>query len=270
MLKQITKGLNHLHILGIVHGDLQPSNILISQPSGDLGPSLKLADFGLSHAYGREYDPNHTERRFRPAFTEGWICLSDPIDEDGERELSSDIFPLGVLYAFVALKGVHPFGKDLEEAVENIKNRQPMPLNVREFDPTVTANDRSEAFLQLLAKMVSYDPSERPTTSQVLDHPFFTLQPIMTTVRQEQESAPTVEPVVHSLPSTASPSLLSREAPAKKVRLVLEEKRNQQTLVPQLSSASAVASCSSQARDEEFEANTMQRDETDPLMGGNR
>ena len=102
MLKQITKGLNHLHILGIVHGDLQPSNILISQPSGDLGPSLKLADFGLSHAYGREYDPNHTDRRFRPAFSEGWICLSDPIDEDGERELSSDIFPLGILYAFVA------------------------------------------------------------------------------------------------------------------------------------------------------------------------
>ena len=270
MLQQITKGLNHLHILGIVHGNLQPSNILISQPRGDLGPSLKLADFGLSHAYDSGNKTDRTEKRFRPAFTEGWICLSDPIDEDGERELSSDIFPLGVLYAFVALKGVHPFGKDLEEAVENIKNRQPMSLNVREFDPTVTANDRSEPFLQLLAKMVSYDPPERPTTSQVLDHPFFTGQPIITPVRQEQESAPTVEPVVHSLSSTAFPRLPSPDAPAQKVRLLLEEKRNQQTLVSQFSSAAAVASCSSQARNEELEANTIQRDAADSLMGDNR
>ena len=266
MLKQITKGLNHLHILGIVHGDLQPSNILISQSRGDLGPSLKLADFGLSHAYSREYDPNHTDRRFRPAFSEGWICLSDPIDEDGERELSSDIFPLGILYAFVALKGTHPFGKDLNEASENIKNRQPMPLNAREIDPNV----RSAAFLQLLVQMVSYDPSKRPTTPQVLDDPFFTGQPIMAPVRQQQETAPTVEPFLPSVHSAASPPFSNCDAPTQKVRLVLEEKRKQQTLVSQFSSAAAVASCSSQARDEEFEANTMQRDETDPLMGGNR
>ena len=266
MLQQITKGLNHLHILGIVHGDLQPSNILISQPKGDLGPSLKLADFGLSHAYDSGNKTDRTEKRFRPAFTEGWICLSDPIDEDSERELSSDIFPLGILYAFVALKGTHPFGKDLNEASENIKNRQPMLLNVREIDPNV----RSAAFLQLLVQMVSYDPSKRPSTPQVLDDPFFTLQPIMAPVRQQQETAPTVVPLLPSLPATASPRLPNGDATAQKVRIVVEEKRNQQTLVSQFSSAAAVASCSSQARNEELEANTIQRDAADSLMGGNR
>ena len=101
--------------------------------------------------------------------------MSDPVDGEGGKELSSDIFPLVLLYAFFALICVHPFGRDTEEASESIKNQQPMPLNVKQV--------RSVALLQLLIKMISYDPSKRPTTSQILDHPFFTQQPRMAPAR---------------------------------------------------------------------------------------
>ena len=47
VLRQIAKGVHHLHLLDIVHGDLKPSNILVSYSKGDLKPMMKLTDFGL-------------------------------------------------------------------------------------------------------------------------------------------------------------------------------------------------------------------------------
>jgi len=210
VLSQITTGLQYLHSLEIVHGNLKPSNILISIPKDHSSPKMKLADFGLSHAV-RNQDDTDYEDQFRPACSDGW----SPFDADGgKRNASFDTFSLGLLFAFAALKGVHPFGRDLKEAKEHIRNRDPMSLNVKEIDPNI----RSEQFLKLLAKMICYDPSQRPTSSQILAHPFFILQPIMAPARQQHlEDAPTLEPSA-TLPSTSEARQPNGEAQVKKVK----------------------------------------------------
>jgi serine/threonine protein kinase len=48
-LQQITCGVEHLHYIGIPHGDLKPSNILVSFATQASRPTMKLADFGLRH-----------------------------------------------------------------------------------------------------------------------------------------------------------------------------------------------------------------------------
>ena len=211
VLREITSGLQYLHSFKIAHGDLKPSNILISIPKDNSSPKMKLADFGLSHAVRNKDDTGYEENQFRPAFSKGWMCPFDAVGDDGKRELSFDVFPLGVLFAFAALKGVHPFGRDIDEAMENINNRQPLRLNViLRIDPSV----RSPPFLQLLAEMVSYDPSQRPTSLEIFNHPFFTQQPIMAPARKQHlENAP-VEP----LPSTSTARQPNGEAQAKKIK----------------------------------------------------
>ena len=68
VLRQIVRGVTHLHLLNIVHCDLKPKNILISLPKGYLQPMMKLADFGLRHVV------NNTEsdsKQFRLASSKG-------------------------------------------------------------------------------------------------------------------------------------------------------------------------------------------------------
>lgn len=59
LIKQICQGVDILHSQGIVHGDLKPSNILISPPKGNEKPTPKIIDFGISSSVSR----NHTDEQ---------------------------------------------------------------------------------------------------------------------------------------------------------------------------------------------------------------
>lgn len=179
-MRQIVKGVSHLHKLKIVHGDLKPTNILISVPKGDLCPAVKISDFGLFHTEsGRE------KELFFPAFTEGWMSPTDVLDENGERLPSFDIFSLGIIMGFTASKGVLPFGRDLRASISRIKKKKPMLLVLEQLDESV----RCASFMDLLVKMVDFDDSKRPTACEILDHEFFNRQPIIA-FQQTQNNVP--------------------------------------------------------------------------------
>ena len=52
--KEIVKGIEHLHNRKVVHGDIKPPNILVSND----GKSVKVCDFGLSRVKERESNPS--------------------------------------------------------------------------------------------------------------------------------------------------------------------------------------------------------------------
>ena len=173
ILHQITKGVRHLHLLKTVHGNLKPSNVLISYPSGDLEPMVKVADFGIRHAVR---DLNGITQ-FRLAFTEGWMC---PTDVQDPIASSFDIFPLGCLYAFTASNGIHAFGVDY---VSRISNKQPMTLALTQLDGSV----RSVSFLDLIGRMLNFEAKERPSVSDVLAHSIFNQPPLLIASSQQAE-----------------------------------------------------------------------------------
>ena len=54
-LLDIASGLDYLHAMGVVHGDLKTANVLLKGSAKDArGFVCKLADFGLSRVLGNE------------------------------------------------------------------------------------------------------------------------------------------------------------------------------------------------------------------------
>ena len=167
--RQIASGLEHLHSKGIVHRDLKPGNILISIPDGTVPALVKLADFGLSRK--RRDDQSQFSRTVgymgsSPVFlkwgTEGWV---GPEVYDGDRNYSFevDIFPLGCICGFILLKGTHPFGLD---CVNRLKKKLPMITTIDDF------KEEDKTAYPLMEKMLNFDPSRRPTVTQILQDDF--------------------------------------------------------------------------------------------------
>jgi serine/threonine-protein kinase len=104
---EVARGLEHIHSRAIVHGDLQPANILLSR-TGD----VKIGDFASAqHESNARLDapPARHELPFRGA------AYSSPEQILGECvDARSDLFALGVLlYEMTA--GVRPFDADTND-----------------------------------------------------------------------------------------------------------------------------------------------------------
>ena len=161
-LAQITAGLRHLHVLKIVHRDIKPQNILVSQPKNGQHRML-ISDFGLC----KKLDVDQTS--FLPtahgtiaAGTVGWRAPEilrgevkldeqpmDPNDRSSTGSTTSaqssssrggvqptrltksvDVFALGCLFYYTLASGLHPFGDRFEREVNILRGR--MCLDVLE------------------------------------------------------------------------------------------------------------------------------------------
>ena len=140
-LREITAGLRHLHTLRLVHRDIKPQNILVSDAQGI--QRMLISDFGLCKQLepGRmSYNPS--AQGPRAAGTVGWRApevLRGEVKLDGDSADGSsaasaasawsptrqtqfvDIFALGCLYCYVLTGGFHPFGAgpELEFRISN-------------------------------------------------------------------------------------------------------------------------------------------------------
>jgi len=210
ILNQIMSGLNQLHSLGIVHGNLKPSNILVSFPKGDTNePMMKLADFGIRHAV-RDEATGLTQ--FRLVTTEGWMC---PTDSQDPISPSFDVFSLGCVCGYIFLNGLHPFGTD---PISGIKNRQPIRLNLGQ---DVACRVLTPALLDLIARMLSFDSTKRLSASDICNHPVFNQNRPSAVVAQQlhvNHHMPELVPIIplpstsktHRSNNTATPAALRR------------------------------------------------------------
>ena len=147
-LQQITSGLAFLHSLKIVHNNLKPSNILVSFPTKNTPPQMKLADIGLRHKIKKNEKKNNVWRApesnvITPAF---------------------DVYCLGQIFCFILSKGLFPTKINLIEFIKFVKQ-------VTEQEPLTFC--WSEAMLELINSMLMLEAEKRPTASEVLHHHVF-------------------------------------------------------------------------------------------------
>ena len=133
-------GIKYLHFLEYPHGDLIPLNMIISRDG-----RIKLADFGLSKlsytTKSNQPDDLSTESRIpeicRRKYWMKWTsgqdneCNYELVNDDNENVFpkeKQDIFAVGCLIVYFLLKGVHPFGDDIQAIENNLENKNPINL----------------------------------------------------------------------------------------------------------------------------------------------
>jgi ABC-type branched-subunit amino acid transport system ATPase component len=145
LVGQVADALDAAHARGLVHRDVKPVNILVTDESGR--EHCYLSDFGLSRDSDQQSD--HAE----PAHLSGTIAYTAPEQITRESVTGrADLYSLAcVLYECLA--GHPPFERPRPMAVLVAHVQEPPPplLRYPELDPA-------------LARALAKDPSERPET----------------------------------------------------------------------------------------------------------
>jgi serine/threonine protein kinase len=149
VLTQVVRGLQHLHLQGIIHRDLKLSNLLLTD-----NLDVRIGDFGLAvtvNDYGEQQTMCGTPNYISPE-----IVLRQPYG------LASDLWSLGCLIA-TCLTGKPPFeSKQVKNTLDKVSRAS--------YDlPSSLSMEAQDLIRSLLQK----DPRLRPPLSAVLDHAFF-------------------------------------------------------------------------------------------------
>ncbi|MFB6822266.1 protein kinase [Streptomyces virginiae] len=141
----LARALGQLHGSDVVHRDLKPSNVMITAA----GP--KVIDFGIARALG-------DERLTRTGAAAGTPAFMSPEQAGGlEHTPAGDVFALAGVLVFAAC-GHGPFGGG--QAADLL-------YRVRYAEPDLSGVP--SALAPLLARCLSKDPAQRPTTAELVN-----------------------------------------------------------------------------------------------------
>ncbi|KAK6793121.1 hypothetical protein RDI58_012202 [Solanum bulbocastanum] len=155
LMRDMVRGLAHLHELGIVHRDLKPQNILIVK---ERSVSAKLSDMGISkHLAG---DMSSLTKNSTGSGSSGWQAPEQLRHERQTRAV--DLFSLGCVLFFCITGGKHPYGDSFERDVNIVNNQKDLFL----IENIPEAAD-------LISALLHPNPELRPKAVEILHHPFF-------------------------------------------------------------------------------------------------
>jgi len=160
LMVQACKSLEEAHKNGILHRDIKPDNLFITEKEGR--EHLKVLDFGVAKLVGDAAMDTVT----RTGMIVGTPQYLSPEQALGNQvEAASDLYSLGiVLYEMLA--GVPPFQDETPMKTMWAQIRDPLPP-IRQKNPAVEVPRSIEEFL---AKALEKDPGARfPTAAEFAD-----------------------------------------------------------------------------------------------------
>ena len=178
-LQMTLKALEHCHKNWIVHRDVKPNNLLVSSDG-----MLKLTDFGLARLFGSP------DRRFTAQVFARWYRPVELLCGSKHYGPAVDMWACGCVFAELMLrKPVFPGTSDLDQLTKiftllgtpteeqwpgmrclpQFMECRPCPAPpMRKFFPTAP-----DAALDLLSRMLCFDPNRRISATDALNHHYF-------------------------------------------------------------------------------------------------
>jgi eukaryotic-like serine/threonine-protein kinase len=198
---QVAEALEAAHERGMVHRDIKPQNVLLTD-RGD----AKVADFGIARA-GSSVTISRTGSVMGTA---GYMSPEQALGEPATPK--SDLYSLGVVL-FEALTGELPYTADNPIAVSMKHVNEPV-RPPREIDPTIP-----EGMDALVTKLMAKDPEDRYASADELADDFWkisrgrepTAAPVAAAATRPQHA-----PVAASSPTRRVPA--SRPSPVRRRR----------------------------------------------------
>lgn len=153
-MQQILGAMYYLHSHNFVHRDIKPENFLLQNERSD--SDIKVIDFGLA----KRFEPGAGQAMKTKAGTPYYVS---PQVLTGAYDEKCDIWSCGVI-AYILLCGYPPFYGDNDTAILRAVKKGEFEFPSPDWD---SISSHAKDFIK---KMLTFDPTKRPSAEQLLDH----------------------------------------------------------------------------------------------------
>ena len=173
LFEEIVMAVHCCHKRGVLHRDIKPENILLSHvKKGDRSLrqvrraepiTAKLADFGLAVPI-----PRH---QMVVGYAGSFPYEAPEVIADRPYNFSADVWSLGMLLYAMLSASLPPFPRSHNDSSSSSSS-------TRRFDPALHFKHPgwqtiTPAAKNLITRMLAHNPLNRPSTAEILSHPWF-------------------------------------------------------------------------------------------------
>lgn len=179
-LFQMLKGVAHCHSHGVLHRDLKPQNLLVDKEKG----IVKIADLGLGRAF------TVPVKSYTHEIVTLWYRAPEVLLGSTHYSTAVDMWSVGCIFAEMARKqALFPGDSEFQQLLHIFRllgtpteKEWPGVSSLRDWHayPQWEPQNLARAVpslgldgVDLLSKMLKYDPAERISAKAAINHPYF-------------------------------------------------------------------------------------------------